>query len=263
MTFQPIRSALFAFRLAYVLSAIVITIVILYPWLEASAFLRYRKGQRLISRVFHRIMRILFGLRISVKGIPSSNRPLIVVANHTSWLDIIVISSFLPAIFVTQHEVASWPIIGRLAQLSPSIFVNRDRRLEILKTISSISEELAAGEVVAIFPEGTSTSGEEVLPFRSALFGCVRETLRRAENLPAIFIQPVSVAYIGSNRGSASWARENEIRFVPHLLKVVGLRRIDVALTLEDPLPADISSDRKAIAKLLEGLIRQLMPKNG
>ena len=163
-------------------------------------------------------MRALLGLRISVRGFPSSSRPLIVVANHTSWLDIIVISSFLPAVFVAQHEVASWPIFGRLAQLSRSIFVNRDRRLQVNKTISCISDALTAGEAVVIFPEGTSTDGTHVLPFRSALFGSVRETLRRAENLPAIFIQPVSLAYVGANRRLAVWALEDEIQFVPHLL---------------------------------------------
>jgi lyso-ornithine lipid O-acyltransferase len=257
MTFRRIRGALRVFRLAYVLSAVAITILILYPWLEASARLRFRGGQRLISRTFHRIMASLLGLKISIKGIPSSARPLIVVANHISWLDIIAISSFLPAIFVTQHGVASWPIFGRLAKLSPSIFVNRDRRLEVAKTISCISDALARDEVVAIFPEGTSSDGTKILPFRSALLGAVREILREAEHLPAILIQPISVAYVGPERRLAAWALEDEIEFVPHLIQVVGLRRIDVALTWEDPIPAEVSSDRKALSKQLEETVRR------
>jgi 1-acyl-sn-glycerol-3-phosphate acyltransferase len=256
MTFQRIRGAPRIFRLAYVLSAVAITILILYPWLEASARLRFRGGQRLISRTFHRIMAALLGLRISIKGTPSSTRPLIVVANHISWLDIIAISSLLPAIFVTQHGVASWPIFGRLAKLSPSIFVNRDRRLEVAETISCISDALTGGEVVAIFLEGTSSDGTKILPFRSALLGAVRETLRKAEHLPAIFIQPVSVAYVGPKRRLAAWALEDEIGFVPHLLQVVGLRRIDIALTWEDPIEADVSSDRKVLSQQLEETVR-------
>jgi lyso-ornithine lipid O-acyltransferase len=256
MTFQRISGALRVFRLAYVLSAVAITILILYPWLEASARLRFRGGQRLISRTFHRTMAALLGLRISINGIPSSTRPLILVANHISWLDIVAISSVFPAIFVTQHGVASWPIFGRLAKLSPSIFVNRDRRREVVKTISSISDALNTDEVVAIFPEGTSSDGTRVLPFRSALLGAVRETLRKAEHLPAIFIQPVSVAYVGPKRRLAAWAREDEIEFIPHLLQVVGLRRIYVALTWGDPIPADVSSDRKTLTKQLEETVR-------
>lgn len=244
--------------MACVLSGMATTILILYPPLEASAFLRFRAGQRLISMTFHRAMRAFFGLRISVQGVPASTRPLMVVANHTSWLDIIVITSVLPAIFVTQHEVASWPIFGRLAKLSPSIFVNRDRKLEVYKTINSMSDALRANEIVAFFPEGTSSDGAGVLPFRSALFGSVRETLRQAENLPAIIVQPVSVAYVGANRRTAVWAREDEIPFVPHLFQVLGLRRIEVALTWGAPAPVDMSSDRKAIASRLEGIIRQL-----
>ena len=257
--FRTIHGALRAFRLAYVLSAAAITILLLYPWLEACALLRFRGGQRFISKAFHRIIRALLGLRISERGVPSSIRPLILVANHISWLDIVAISSIFPAIFVAQHEVATWPIFGRLAKLSPSIFVNRNRRLQVLKTINSISDALTADEAVAIFPEGTSTDGAGVLPFRSSLFGCVRKTLGRAEHLPAMFIQPVSVAYFGPNRRQAAWALEDEIPFFPHLLQVAGLRRIDVALTWGQPISADRRSDRKILAKWLEETVRGLV----
>jgi lyso-ornithine lipid O-acyltransferase len=257
-TFQRIRSVLHTFRLAYVLGALVVTIVVLYPWLEVSAFFGLRRGQRSISTVFHRIIRGLLGLRIAAKGVPSSTRPLMVVANHTSWLDIIVIESVLPAIFVTQHGVASWPVFGRLAKLKPSIFVDRTRRLQVVKTIDCIATALAAGEAVAIFPEGTSTDGANVIPFRSALFGAVRETLLRAEHLPAISIQPVSVAYVGPRRRMAVWALEDEIEFFPHLLQVAALRKIDVALTWGESMQVDVNSDRKVLAKHLEETIRRM-----
>jgi len=257
MAFQQVRDALHIFRLVYVLGAIIITTLILYPWLATSLRLGYRQGQRLVPKVYHRILRALLGLKISMQGTPSSHRPLLVVANHTSWLDIVVISSFLPVVFVAQHEVASWPIFGWLAQLQRSIFVNRDRRQEVHATIRCIADALAADEVIGIFPEGTSTDGTDVFPFRSALIGAVGETLRKAEHLSAIFIQPVSVAYVGPNRRLAIWAREDEIPFVPHLLQVISLQRIDVALAWGDPIPADISSDRKVLTKRLEEAVRQ------
>jgi 1-acyl-sn-glycerol-3-phosphate acyltransferase len=258
-TFQRTRRALHLFRLGYVISGIAVTTLFLYPWLATFRGLRYRQGQRLVPKLYHRIMRVLLGIRISVQGFPSSRRPLLIVANHTSWLDIVVISSFLPVIFVAKSDVASWPIFGWLAQLQRSIFVSRDRRQPIHNTIGCIADALASGEIVAIFPEGTSTDGTDVFPFRSALIGAARETLRRAEHLPAIFVQPVSVAYVGANRRSAVWAREDEIPFVSHLLQVISLRRIDVALTWGDPIPADMNSDRKALTKRLEAAIRQLV----
>jgi len=135
--------------------------------------------------------------------------------------------------------------------------------MQVKRTVSRISGALHAGEAVVIFPEDTSTDGTKMLPFRSALFGSVRETLRQAETLSAIFIQAVSVAYVGSNRMFAVWAREDETPFVPHLVQVVGLRRIEVALTWEKAVPADMDSDRKAITKELEEKIRQSTARGG
>lgn len=110
--------------------------------------------------------------------------------------------------------------------------------------------------MVAIFPEGTSTDGTAVLPFRSALLGAVRETLHKAEDLRAVHVQPVSVRYAGPNRRMAAWAREDDSSFFTHLLQVIRLRRIDVTLRWEAPFPADIRSDRKVLAKSLEKMIR-------
>ena len=257
MTFPRIRGAFHVIRQAYVLAGMAIATVILYPWLAASSFLRYREGQQQIPVAFHRIMRVLLGLSISVKGAPASGRPLMIVANHTSWLDIIVISSFLPVVFVAKHEVASWPFFGWLAQLQRSIFIVRSQRLQIQQTIDRIADALIAGDVVGIFPEGTSTDGTFVSPFRSALIGSAREVVRKMERLPSIFIQPVSVVYVGHNRRLAVWALEDEIPFFPHLLRVARLCRIDVVLTWGEPIEANRGSDRKALAKRLEGTVRQ------
>lgn len=254
---QLVRSKPHVFRLTYVLSAVAVTIAFLWPPLELAAYLRFRAGQWFIARTFHKIIATMLGLNISVKGQPAPSRPLLVIANHVSWLDIVAISSMLPAIFVTQHGVASWPVFGRLAKLSPSIFVNRDRKREVIQTIDCISDALSVDDVVAIFPEGTSTDGTAVLPFRSALLGAVRETLHKAEDLRAVHVQPVSVRYAGPNRRLAAWAREDDSSFFSHLLQVIRLRRIDVTLRWEAPIPADIQADRKALARTLEQTIRR------
>jgi lyso-ornithine lipid O-acyltransferase len=259
LALQGIRRAFDLLRQAYVLSGIFLVTFALYPWLAACFLLRYRPGQRLVPNVFHRIMRGLLGLNISVKGSPSSHRPLCVVANHTSWLDIIVITSFLSVVFVAKQEVASWPFFGWLAQLQRSIFVNRERRHQVHQAIGHVADALVAGEIICIFPEGTSTDGTDVAPFRSALIGAVHETLRRDTRLPAIFIQPVSVTYVGSNRRLTVWALEDEIPFFAHLLQVARLRRIDVVLTWGEPVTADMSSDRKVLAKHLEDTVRRLV----
>src|SRR5215813_13821146 len=171
--FREIHPALRRLRVAYVLCGIFVTTFVLYPFLAASSLLNYRHGQRVIPNVYHRFMRGLLGLKISVKGSPSLHRPLCLVANHTSWLDIIVITSSLPVVFVAKQEVASWPFFGWLAQLQRSIFVNRDKRHQVHQAIDRIADALVAGEIICIFPEGTSTDGTSVVPFRSALIGAV------------------------------------------------------------------------------------------
>jgi 1-acyl-sn-glycerol-3-phosphate acyltransferase len=259
VAFSRIGRALHLLRVAYVLSGIFVVTFALYPFLAASFLLRNRQGQRLIPKTYHRIMRRLLGLNISVKGCPSPSRPLCLVANHTSWLDIIVISSILPVVFVAKQEVASWPFFGWLAQLQRSIFVDRQRRHLVHHTLERIADALLAGEIIGLFPEGTSTDGTDVVPFRSALIGAVHETLRREELLPAIFIQPLAVTYVGQNRRLAVWALEDEIPFFPHLLQVASLRRIEVVLTWGEPVTADMSSDRKVLAKHLEDTVRRLV----
>jgi lyso-ornithine lipid O-acyltransferase len=256
---QPIRGAFYLLRAAYVMSGIFVVTFALYPWLAASFLLHSRRGQRLIPKAYHRIMRGLLGLKIAVKGCPSSCRPLCVVANHTSWLDIIVISSFLPVVFVAKHEVESWPFFGWLAQLQRSIFVNRHRRHRVYETIGRIADELLEGEVIAIFPEGTSTDGMGVAPFRPALIGAVHEAMRREKRHSPIYVQPISVTYVGRNRRSAVWALEDETPFFQHLLQVAGLRQIDVALAWGEPMPAYMTSDRKELAKRLEQCVRQMV----
>jgi lyso-ornithine lipid O-acyltransferase len=246
-------------RLVYVLSGIFVVTFALYPWLATCSMLRYQRGQQLVPQVFHRTMSGLLGLNVVVRGSPSLLRPLFLASNHTSWLDTIVITSFLPVVFVAKQEVSSWPFFGWLAQLQRSIFVNRDKRHEVLKAIGRIADALLSGEVVALFPEGTSTDGADVSPFRSALVGAVHETLRRAADLSALTIQPLAITYVGANGKLAVWAREDATPFFPHLLQVAALRQIDVLLMWGEPMTADPNSDRKELTRQLEGAVRRLV----
>jgi lyso-ornithine lipid O-acyltransferase len=259
LAWQLVRAVLRALHVAYVLVGIFAVTFTLYPFLAVSVFLRSRTGQQLIPRVYHRIMRGLLGLEIAVQGAPSSSRPLFVVSNHTSWLDIIVLSSFLPVVFVAKQEVVSWPFFGWLAKLQRSIFVDRERKHLVRQTIARIADALLAGGIICLFPEGTSTDGLDVAPFRSALIGAVHAALRRDPGLSAIFVQPVSVTYVGPDRRAAVWALEDEIPFFLHLLQVAAMRRIHVALAWGEPVAADMNSDRKALASILEQAVRAMV----
>jgi 1-acyl-sn-glycerol-3-phosphate acyltransferase len=131
-----------------------------------------RRNRRLHARAawLHRWCRFacrVLGIRIRTYGsVPSSG---LLVSNHLSYLDIVVLSSIRPCVFVAKRDVARWPLFGWLAHAAGTIFVDRERRLSSPKVVNGIRDAIAAGSVVVLFPEGTSSDGSTVLPFKSAL----------------------------------------------------------------------------------------------
>jgi len=109
----------------------------------------------------------VLGIRVTTHGaMPRSG---LLVCNHLSYLDIIVLSSIRPCIFVAKRDVAGWPLFGWLAHAAGTIFVDRERRLRSSKVVELVKDAIASGSVVVLFPEGTSSDGTTVLPFKSAL----------------------------------------------------------------------------------------------
>jgi len=169
-----------------------VRIVVLIMWLLASLFqqllgliLRTGDGRHLRLRFYRGALRIL-GIRIHVHREFSPRRPLFVAANHVSYLDIFVLGSLIPAVFVSKQEVRRWPVVGFVAAMQHTIFIAR-RRSRADSEIRPIENALNNGHNVVVFPEGTSTNGTSILPFKSALF----EAARRAN----AYVQPVSLVY--------------------------------------------------------------------
>lgn len=115
-----------------------------------------------------RACRVL-GARVQVQGDMSSSGPLLVVSNHISWLDILVFLSIRPVRFVSKSEVKNWPVVGQFASACRTLFVARASKKDALRVVHQMVEALNAGDIVAIFPEGTTTQGHEVLPFHANL----------------------------------------------------------------------------------------------
>jgi len=139
---------------------------------------------------YHRICCRILGLKIEVHGRPIKTRPALFVCNHSSYLDIEVLGSLVGGCFVAKAEVATWPLFGWLAKLQRTVFVDR-RRGSTGDQRDQITERLAEGDRLILFPEGTSGDGNRVLPFKSALFSVAE---RRVDDKP-LTVQPVSVAY--------------------------------------------------------------------
>jgi 1-acyl-sn-glycerol-3-phosphate acyltransferase len=148
-----------------------------------------RRGFEAVQTLWCRVALALLGLRLRRIGAPMRERGEI-VANHSTWLDIPVIRSSAPVYFVAKSEVAGWPGAGWIARITGTVFIER-RRTEAKRQEAELTGRIAAGDLLCVFPEGTSTDGRRVLPFKSSLFGIFYSgALGEAD-----WVQPVSVSY--------------------------------------------------------------------
>jgi 1-acyl-sn-glycerol-3-phosphate acyltransferase len=250
-------------RLWIVIAAVAVITIVLLPFQWIAVKLGFGL-QRRIPQLYHRMVCKLVGVKISVVGQRSADTPLMIVSNHVSWLDISVITASAPVVFIAKQEVAGWPIFGLLAKLQRTVFVNRNHRHKTADVNAEIARRLAGGDPVVLFGEGTSSDGNRVLEFRSALIGATREAVAQAEHVTRVYIQPLSIAYTGmlglplgrQHRPLIAWYGDFEL--APHLAEVLRRGSIDVTLTWGAPIPVDETSDRKATTRTLENEVRRM-----
>lgn len=212
-------------------------------------------GATAIPRRYHRLLIRLIGIRVHAVGRPAAERPLLIAANHVSWTDIVVLGSIMPVSFVAKAEVRRWPLFGQLARLQRTVFVRRDARREAGDQVAEIAKRLDAGEVLVLFPEGTSADGNRVLPFKSTLFSAVAGTGAR--------VQPVAIAYTRLHgipmgralRPHAAWTGDQPL--LPHLGRLLSTGGLDVEVHFGEPLPGEV--DRKTLAREAERQVAAMM----
>ncbi|HLL27247.1 MAG TPA: lysophospholipid acyltransferase family protein [Xanthobacteraceae bacterium] len=217
--------------------------------------------RRWIPSFYHRIILSVLGIRVNVRGTPTAERPLLLVSNHSSWIDILALSSLMPLKFIAKSEIAGWPLFGLLAKLQRSVFVNRSRRQATVEVNREIASRLSEGDPVVLFGEGTSGDGNRVMPFRTALLGAMEQVLGEGGRG---FLQPVSVSYTRlhgipmgrQHRAIAAWY--GDISLVPHLVRVFRTGAIDVVVTFGPPITVEANADRKTLALSLEQAVRRM-----
>ena len=176
-----------------------------------------------------------------------------VVANHSSWLDIFALNARKRVYFVSKAEVAKWPGIGWLARATGTVFIERNRKKAREQTLL-FQERLSAGHKLVFFPEGTSTDGVRVLPFKTTLFAAFfTDELR-----DFMYVQPVSVIYHApSGQPDRFYGWWGDMDFGPHLLKTLGARRQGwVELIYHTPAKVSDFENRKALAAHCEQAVR-------
>ncbi|EIC29653.1 lysophospholipid acyltransferase family protein [Methylomicrobium album] len=197
-------------------------------------------------RWLQRFGRIL-NLRVDRSG-SLARHPVLVVSNHVSWLDIIVLGGHVPGCFAAKDDIAGWPVIGYLSRQAGTVFIRRGDRKQILQTTEKMAWQLRRNGNMLVFPEGTTTDGNEVLDFHASLF--------QPALLTHAAIQPAAIRYLNAAGKSAPFVGDET--FVAHLFKMLALEKIDVKL---DFLPAIESEDktRNGISREARSLIREAL----
>lgn len=216
---------------------------------QALALTLHLPFQRSFPMWYHRQICRIMGLKVEARGQQSTARPTLFVSNHVSYLDIEVLGSLVKASFVAKAEVREWPIFGWLARLQRSVFVER-RPGRAADSRDEMGERLDAGDSLILFPEGTTSDGNRILPFKSALFSVAE---RRVDGKP-LTVQAISVAYVKLDgmpmgrylRPYVAWYGGMELG--GHFARVFGLGRVTVIVEFHPPVTIDQLGDRKALS---------------
>jgi 1-acyl-sn-glycerol-3-phosphate acyltransferase len=204
-----------------------------------------------LSRSFTFLVRAILNIKVTVVGEDGQleSGGLVIICNHVSYVDGIVLGSMFPIVFVSKREVKHWPIIGPWKTLCGTIFINRQRKDLVASLVKEMSQKLKQEANIFLFPEGTSTNGERILPFQTAPLAA---PLRNRS-----IIVPVTLAYKSiddepvtvANRDLLYWYGDME--FVPHFWKLLSLRSIEVIVTIQPKIECSQYKDNSAGRKKL------------
>lgn len=240
--------------------------IVTIPLLPLQIFAAKLEGFWFQSLPFfwHKRVCALLGLHIEMKGEISTARPLLLVSNHVSWSDILILGSLAKLSFIAKDEVADWPMLGTFAKLQRTIFIDRNTKRKAGDQSREIARRLKADDILVLFPEGTTSDGNRVLPFKSALFGAAKMALDGGEPDAKVFVQPLSIAYVKRHgiplgryhRPIAGWP--GTVGLVKHLIGVATAGSIGVEVTFGDPLVFDHHTKRKHLAQNVEAIVRKM-----
>jgi len=202
-----------------------------------------------ITRRWHASMCNLGGVDVAVIGTPQTQGSVLFVSNHISYIDILVIGGVIDGCFIAKAEVEGWPVFGWLAKQRRTMFVERSSR-HSKNQGNWLKDRLASGDDLILFPEGTSTDGQQVLPFKSTLFAAVENSTP----IDDVIIQPITVAYNRYDGGPLCdktrprYAWYDDMTLGAHLWYWLGLKRVGVDLIFHEPVKASSYSSRKDLA---------------
>jgi 1-acyl-sn-glycerol-3-phosphate acyltransferase len=256
-----------AWRAGGILASFLVLTVPLMP--VQALFVRFAPSfARKFPHWYHRQVCRLIGVKLDIEGAVERGKPVLLVANHTSWIDIPVLSAVAPLSFIAKKEVGRWPFVSSLARLQRTVFVDRERRTAVGETTSEIAARLRDGDTVVLFAEGTSSDGSTVLPFKTSLFAAVKPPGKAgaADAGTAIagdaVVQTISLSYtrlhglpIGrGDRPLVGWYGDMEMQ--SHAWALLKAGPLDARIRIGPPVPLADFANRKDLALRSENEIR-------
>ena len=220
------------------------------------------QAARTLPYWYHRQICRLLGIEIDAVGTLAKDRAVLVIANHSSWIDIPLISALGPVSFVAKSEVARWPFAGTLARLQRTIFVERERRVSAGQSANEIAARLAKGDLIVLFAEGTSSDGNRIRPFKTSLFGSVKSNQASSPlaqaNSPPTAVQTVTVFYSHAHGIPLGWFGRRAFGYYgdsdlgANAKQFLSMSPLRARVLISPPVALDAFKDRKALAAWTE-----------
>ncbi|HEY6997975.1 MAG TPA: lysophospholipid acyltransferase family protein [Candidatus Binatia bacterium] len=228
-------------------------VAIVHLWISVLGLPNRWKIISRLNRNYTLLLRLILNIKVTVRGDEGQleRGGYVIIANHFGYVDGIILGSIFPVIFVSKREVKSWPIVGQWNVLCGTIFINRQRKGQVASLIRQMTRKLQQEANLLLFPEGTSTNGEAMLPFQTVPLAA---PLRNRSIIVPVTVtyktiddQPVTTA----NRDSVYWYGDME--FVTHFWNLLALREIDVLVTIQRKIQCfrypNNSAGRKKLAE--------------
>ena len=237
-----------------------------------------------IPGFWHRTMCRILGVEVQLRGAMVVGRPVLFASNHISWLDILVLGGLIKGSFVAKKEVAGWGVFGTLARLHRTVFIDRERRSASAGQRDELRARFASGESLILFPEGTSTDGTWVKPFKSALFSVAEPRLKAGRGGPDgdnagagvcarangraagcdvghVLVQPVTLTYVRVNgmpfvrsqRPRVAWFGDMEL--TSHVWQLLSIGKLTVLVQFHPPMDTAQFRSRKQIAAACHSVV--------
>jgi 1-acyl-sn-glycerol-3-phosphate acyltransferase len=221
-------------------------------WIVATRFPKAGADVRhTLNREWSLKMLRLCGMRLVVHNDSARlDRGALVVANHISWIDIYVINAWRPTPFVSKAEIRQWPVVGWLAQQLDTVFIQREKRSDAKRIMHELSDRLSAGELMCVFPEGTTSNGLALLPFHANMF--------QAAVSAAAPVQPLCIMYEDAQgRQSTAPAYIDDLSLADSLNLLLRGGPLTAHVYVGEPLAA--GADRRALAAQAEAIIGEAL----